>query len=185
MTPRSRRRAHRRPVGLRSYRSIPYIFPILTGETNLQYIFQYLESCEPILSTSPLRTSEILRFKVLTTQNMEKIARCACHGGWALAQNPGFRLRQPKNRRSCQNDALNICLFGPQRKIFQYMFQYLERSSPISNINTYRVPKQYFCSSLRTARRPRSAVAPAVGCGPGRLCRAGVRRAPSTVSSVV
>jgi len=21
---------------------------------------------------------------------MEKFARCACHGGWALAQNPGF-----------------------------------------------------------------------------------------------
>ena len=69
---------------------MPYILPILTEAAHLQYIFQYLESCEPILSTSPLRASEILRFKVLTNQNMEKIARCACHGGWALAQNPGF-----------------------------------------------------------------------------------------------
>ena len=33
---------------LRTFRKIPYIFPILRGETNLQYIFQYLESWEPI-----------------------------------------------------------------------------------------------------------------------------------------
>ena len=33
---------------LRMFRNIPYMFPILRGETNLQYIFQYLESWEPI-----------------------------------------------------------------------------------------------------------------------------------------
>ena len=36
---------------VRISRNIPYIFPILTGETNLQYIFQYLESRGPILVT--------------------------------------------------------------------------------------------------------------------------------------
>ena len=33
---------------LRLSQNIPYIFPILRGESNLQYIFQYLESWEPI-----------------------------------------------------------------------------------------------------------------------------------------
>ena len=38
---------HASPSCLRPDKSIPYIFPILRDEINLQYIFQYLESWEP------------------------------------------------------------------------------------------------------------------------------------------
>jgi hypothetical protein len=93
----------------------------------------------------PLRASEILRFKVLTTQNMEKMARCACHGVWALAQNPGFSTPTTKNRRSCQNDAArtqylpfwaateNIPIYIPilREKLTNLQYQYLESSKTI------------------------------------------------------
>ena len=77
---------------------MPYIFPILTEAAHLQYIFQYLESCEPILSTSPLRASEILRFKGAYHSKYGKI--CALRVPRRLGAGPKPRISTPTTKKS-------------------------------------------------------------------------------------
>ena len=49
---------------------------------------------------------------------MEKFARCACHGGWALAQNPGFSaVRRCRLQQNGQDRDLETRAVGPDLTI--------------------------------------------------------------------